>query len=419
MNRWFRLASAAVAMIMIANLQYAWTLFVKPMLGAHADQHWKLSDVQWAFSIFIACQTWFMPASGWLIDRVGPRQFMTLGGLLCGAGWALLSQAGSLPALYAFYAATGVGAALVYCGSMGVALKWFPDKRGLAAGITAAAFGSGTALFIPAIAHLLRSDGYKTTFIYTGIVQGFLIVCAAQFLRSPQPGEVTAVASAHPKLRASGRGEDFTPAEMLRTGHFYILYVAMFIMGVGGLMVTAQLAKLADTFKITAAALTLAASMNPIANGCSRLFWGWVSDHMGRERTMVVAFLIQAAALVSVPILAPGSDTYFVLCLMLVYFSWGEVYSLFPSLSADIFGSRNASANYGFLYSTKGVAAIVGGGLAAMLFEKTGSWNGVFYGSAVLALCSALIAAALIKMPRPRVADTTAAAPARQPAAAQ
>ena len=158
----------------------------------------------------------------------------------------------------------------------------------------------------------------------------------------------------------------------------------MFVMGVGGLMVTANLAKLADTFKITAAALIFAASMNPIANGASRLSWGWVSDHIGRERTMVIAFLIQSASLVSVPLLAPGSDTAFIVCLAVVYFSWGEIYSLFPSLTADLFGSRNASANYGFLYSTKGAAAIVGGYLAPMLFEKTGSWSVVFYGGAIM-----------------------------------
>jgi OFA family oxalate/formate antiporter-like MFS transporter len=398
-NRWFRLASAAVAMIMIANFQYAWTLFVKPIIGAHAEQHWKLSDVGLAFSIFIVCQTWLMPASGWLIDKIGPRLMMTLGGILCGGGWAMMSQADSLPALYSFYAAAGVGAALVYCGSMGVALKWFPDKRGLAAGITAAAFGSGTALFIPLIAHLLKSDGYKTTFIYTGVAQGFLIMCAAQFLRSPKPSEVAA-APAKAQIRA--RGEDFTPGQMLRTSHFYVLYLMMFVMGVGGLMVTANLAKLADTFKIAAAALIFAASMNPIANGASRLFWGWVSDHLGRERSMVIAFLIQAGALLSVPLLAPGSDTYFIVCLAIVYFSWGEIYSLFPSLTADIFGSRNASANYGFLYSTKGAAAIVGGYLAPMLFEKTGSWSVVFYGGAVLALFAAFMAVGLIKMPPPR-----------------
>ena len=399
MNRWFRLASAVVAMIMIANFQYAWTLFVKPMMSAHAGQHWKLSDVQWAFSIFVACQTWFMAPSGWLIDRTGPRLFMMAGGVLCGAGWALLSQVDSLVALYTLYAVTGVGAALVYCGAMGVALKWFPDKRGLAAGITAAAYGAGTALFIPLIASLLKSDGYRTTFMYTGIGQGILIICAAQFLKSPQPGEVP---SAPPKGTVRTRSENFTPGEMLRTSHFYIMYLTMFIMGVGGLMVTAQLAKLADSFKITAAALTFAATMNPIANGASRLFWGWVSDHLGRERTMVIAFLIQAAALVSVPLLAPGSDTYFVLCLALVYFSWGEIYSLFPSMATDLFGMRNASANYGFLYSTKGVAAIVGGGVAALLFEKLGSWNAVFYGSAALAFVSAILAVRVSRMTLPK-----------------
>lgn len=397
MNRWFRLAAAVVAMIMIANLQYAWTLFVKPLIAAH---HWKLSDVQWAFTFFIACQTWFMPVAGWLIDKIGPRKFMTVAGLLCGVGWASLGHANSLSALYGLYAATGVGAALVYCGSMGVALKWFPDKRGLAAGITAAAFGSGTALFIPVIAHILRASDYRAAFLYTGIGQGLLIMCAAQFLRNPAPGEVSyAAGNAKPRVRR--HHEDFSSPQMLRTAHFYVLYLMMLMMGVGGLMVTAQLAPLADSFKVSATVLTVALTMNPIANGVSRLFWGWASDSLGRERTMMVAFLIQSAALLSVPQFAHGSDAGFIVCLALVYFSWGEIYVLFPSVAADLFGPRNASANYGFLYSTKGVASIVGGGLAALLFEKTGSWDVVFYGSAVLALCSAVMAIGLIKMPLP------------------
>ncbi len=268
MNRWFRLASAVVAMIMIANLQYAWTLFVKPLIAAH---HWKLSDVQWAFTFFIACQTWFMPCAGWLIDRMGPRKFMTVAGLLCGVGWAALGMANSLTALYALYAAAGIGASLVYCGSMGVALKWFPDKRGLAAGLTAAAFGSGTALFIPVIANILRSSDYRTAFLYTGVGQGLLIVCAAQFLRSPMPGEV-ASATLAPKPRVRSQREDFTPTQMMRTPQFYVLYLMMLMMGVGGLMVTAQLGPLADSFKISATVLTLAATMNPIANGGTT--WG-------------------------------------------------------------------------------------------------------------------------------------------------
>src|SRR5437879_1707961 len=338
-------------MIMIANLQYAWTLFVKPLIAAH---HWKLSDVQWAFTFFIACQTWFMPCAGWLIDRAGPRKFMTVAGLLCGGGWAALGLATSLPELYTLYATAGVGASLVYCGSMGVALKWFPDRRGLAAGVTAAAFGSGTAIFVPIIAHVLRASDYRSAFLYTGVGQGLLIMCAAQFLRNPVHGEA-AFGAVAAKARVRRHNEDFTPAQMLRTSHFYVLYAMMLMMGIGGLLVTAQLAPLADSFKVSATALTLALAMNPIANGVSRLSWGWVSDHLGRERTMLVAFLIQSATLLSVPLLGRGSDTSFIVCMALVYFTWGEVYVLFPSASADFFGSRNASANYGFLYSTKGV----------------------------------------------------------------
>ncbi len=398
MSRWFRLAAVVVAMIMIGNLQYSWTLFVKPLIAAH---HWKLSDVQWAFTFFIACQTWFMPCAGWLIDRAGPRKFMTVAGLLCGGGWAALGQATSLPSLYTLYAAAGVGASLVYCGSMGVALKWFPDRRGLAAGVTAAACGSGTAIFVPIIAHVLRASDYRSAFLYTGVGQGLLIMCAAQFLRNPVHGETKSGTGAA-KARIRSHNEDFTPAQMLRTSHFYVFYLMMLMMGIGGLLVTAQLAPLADSFKVSATALTLALAMNPIANGVSRVFWGSVSDHIGRERTMIVAFLIQSVALLSVPRFGRGSDTAFIVCMALVYFSWGEVYVLFPSAVADLFGSRNASANYGFLYSTKGIASIVGGGLAALLFEKIGSWDGIFYGGAVLALCSTLMAIGLIKMPLPR-----------------
>ena len=411
MSRWFRLASAVVAMIMIGNLQYSWTLFVKPVIAAH---HWKLSDVQWAFTFFIACQTWFMPCAGWLIDRIGPRKFMTVAGFLCGGGWVALGHATTLPELYAFYAAAGVGASLVYCGSMSVALKWFPDKRGLAAGVTAAAFGSGTAIFVPIIAHILRVSDYRTAFLYTGVGQGLLIMCAAQLLRNPAPGEA-ASATLAAKTRVRRQHEDFTPPEMLRTPHFYVLYVMMLMMGIGGLLVTAQLAPLADSFKVSATALTVALAMNPIANGVSRLSWGWVSDHLGRERTMLVAFLIQSVTLLSVPLLGRGSDTSFIVCMALVYFSWGEVYVLFPSAAADLFGSRNASANYGFLYSTKGVASIVGGGLAALLFEKTGSWDVVFYGGAALALCSTLMSVGLIKMPLPRKVQAEAPAAAEAP----
>jgi MFS transporter, OFA family, oxalate/formate antiporter len=283
-----------------------------------------------------------------------------------------------------------------------VALKWFPDRRGLASGIIAAGFGSGAALFIPFIAHIIRVEDYRAAFLYTGIVVGVLILFAAQFMRNPKPGSVPAAARAAAKgTTVRSQREDFNSFEMLRTPQFYVLFLMMLMMGVGGLMVTAQVAPVADSLKVGAAALTVALSLNPVANGAGRVFWGWISDHLGRERTMSVAFFLQALALMSVLTLGRLSGTWFVVCLALVFFTWGEVYVLFPSAAADFFGVRNVSSNYSFLYCTKGIASIVGGGLAALLFEKTGSWNAVFYGSAALALCSAVMAFGLRVMPLP------------------
>jgi OFA family oxalate/formate antiporter-like MFS transporter len=395
MNRWIRLSAAVVAMMMIANLQYAWTLFVKPLIAA---THWKLSDVQWGFTLFIAFETWMMPCSGWMIDRVGPRLFLTFAGLICGASWAALGHAETLTQLYAFYSLAGFGAALVYCGSMGMALKWFPDKRGLAAGMISAGFGSGAALFVPIIAYIIRVSDYRTAFLYTGIGQGLLIVIAGQFLQNPEkPAEVPATKRA----TVRSHGEDFTSREMLMTPQFYVLFGMAVAMGIGGLMVTAQVAPMASTFKISATALTIALTLNPLANGASRVSWGWVSDHLGRERTMFIAFLLQSIFLLSVITVGRFSDLGFIITLALVYFTWGEVYSLFPSVCADFFGARHASSNYSFIYSAKGVASIVGGGLAALLFEKTGSWDYGFYFCAGLALIAAFTALGLRKMPLP------------------
>jgi OFA family oxalate/formate antiporter-like MFS transporter len=304
---------------------------------------------------------------------------------------------------------------MVYCGSIGVALKWFPDKRGLAAGVIAAGFGSGASLFIPIMAYVIQVQDYKAAFLYTGIAQGLLIVCAAQFLGNPAGAAQAPITAKAPAGRVNVRshGQQFTSPEMLATPHFYILYIAMLMMGVGGLMVTANASVVGKSLNIGAAAITTALALNPIANGGGRVFWGWVSDQLGRERTMVVAFLIQAASLVSVLTLGSRSGPWFIVCLALVYFTWGEVYVLFPSATADFFGARNASSNYSFMYSSKGVASIVGGGLAAVLFEKTGSWYTVFYGSAVLALISAAIALGLKAMPLPskRLVDVPSAAP--------
>src|SRR5689334_9712451 len=398
-------------MIMIANLQYSWTLFVGPL---QTSTGWKLSDIQFAFTLFILFQTWIQPLDGWLIDRLGPRWFISAAGILCGLGWAGMGYAKSLPMLYMLYCAAGIGAAFVYSGSIGSALKWFKEKRGLAAGIMAAGFGGGTSLFIPFIQRMLREDGYQTTFLVTGIFQGVMIAIVAQFLRHPPS---PAAAAARPAAAAQQIGrKQFTTLEVLKTPHFYAMYVMFILMATGGLLVTANAGPIAKTWGLSAGALTLATTLNPMANGASRVFWGWASDRIGREMAMIIAFVLQAISLALVVVLGSTSTFWFTTTLVLVYFTWGEIYSLFPSASADYFGTTHATSNYAVLYTAKGVATAIGAlGLGAFLYERTGSWATGFYISAVMALIAAAMAIAL--RGRTRTAETgvpvRATAPAR------
>jgi OFA family oxalate/formate antiporter-like MFS transporter len=387
-NRWFQLCASLVAMIMIANLQYAWTLFVQPLQGATG---WKLSDIQFAFTLFILCQTWVQPLDGWLIDRLGPRGFISMAGILCGLGWAGMGYATSLPMLYALYCLAGTGAAFVYSGSIGSALKWFKDRRGLASGIMAAGFGGGTALFIPFISSMLASSGHRATFVATGVFQGLVILIVAQVLRHPAPEAASAKPVAGAVTQQLGKRQ-FTTLEVLRTPQFYALYVAFVLMSTGGLLVTANAGPIARSWGLSAAALTLAATLSPLANGASRIFWGAVSDRLGRENTMVVAFTLQAFFRYLVVAIGQQSAALFAFTLVMVYFTWGEIYSLFPATSGDYFGTRHATSNYAVLYTAKGTASIMGGWVAAMLYERSGSWAVGFYGSAVMALVAAGIA---------------------------
>jgi OFA family oxalate/formate antiporter-like MFS transporter len=399
MNRWGRLIAAVIAMTMIANLQYAWTLFVRPIMGATG---WKLSQVQLGFTLFIIFETWMMPLSGWFMDKFGPRLFTTVAGVLCGVGWAGMGRATTLMQLYVLYSIAGCGAALVYCGATTVGLKWFPDKLGFASGLIAAGFGSGALMFVPIMAYVIRVQNYRAAFLYTGIAEGLVVFCAAQFLINPDPNDPQ-IAGKKGKSRFKLRSgaEQFTSLEMLRTPQFYVLYAIMLLMGVGGLMATAQAASVAETLGIGRAALTAAVTINLVANGGGRIFWGWVSDHIGRERTMIIAFMLQGFVLLSVLRVGRGSPIGFIVCLALVFFTYGEIYAIFPASSADFFGGRNASSNYSLIYSSKGVASILAGWLAARMFETTGTWTVVFYGSSALAFLAALIACGLIAMPVP------------------
>ncbi|HEY1525191.1 MAG TPA: oxalate/formate MFS antiporter [Candidatus Angelobacter sp.] len=401
-KRWIQFGSAVIAMIMIANLQYAWTLFVKPLQDAHKD--WTLKAIQWGFTLFIFLETWITPVEGWLIDRLGPRIFLTLGGLLVGIGWTGMGFAQTLTQLYILYGTAGVGAAFIYSGSIATALKWFPDKRGTVSGFITAGFGAGSALFIPVIARILVHSNYKTAFLYSGIAQGLLIIVAAQVLHNPGPDfQISPAAKKPVSARIRRNPQEFNSAQMLATPQFWVLYVAFVLTSVGGLMITAQASPFGKSVAIPAAAIVAALSWSRLANGGGRIFWGWFSDFVGREMAMFIPFVLQALCLVAMLKLGRTSGDMFILTMVMVFFTWGSMFALFPAIIGDYYGPKCATSNYGFLYTAKGVASIGGGGIAAALFEKFGNWNAPFYITAGLTLISALLVLVLRFMPLPRL----------------
>ena len=404
-NRWFQLTIGVIAMICVANLQYGWTLFVNPIKDHFG---WSTAAIQVAFTTFIFVETWLVPVEGWLVDRFGPSRITALGGVLVFLSWAIYAVAGSLWLFYIGAAIGGIGAGIVYGTTVGQALKWFPDKRGLTAGLTAAGFGAGSALTIVPIANMIKAQGFQYTFMFFAIAQGVLVVLIGFLLRAPRPGEVTAVSTT---IKQTSR--DVRPQEVLRTPIFYAMYIAMLCVAVGGVMATAQIAPIARDYivdevpvtllLITLPALQWALVLDRILNGLARPTFGWISDRIGRENTMLIAFGSQAIIIFAF-IKFASNPIAFVLMSALLFFTYGEIFSLFPSLSADVFGRKYATANYGFLYTSKGTAALLVP-YANIVKDVSGSWVPVFQLAAILNICAALIAYFVIKPMRLRRAE--------------
>src|SRR6202140_1635774 len=381
--RWMQLLMGIVCMAMIANLQYGWTLFVNPI----ADKYgWTKAAIQVAFTIFVLTETWLVPIEGYLVDRFGPRPVVMIGGLFCGVGWVLNSFADSLVTLYIAAAISGIGAGAVYGTCVGNALKWFSDRRGLAAGAPAAGFGAGSALTILPITAIIKSSGYESAFLYFGIGQGLIVVLMSLFLTDPRHVKSAALRqkAAQGSTHVQQTRRDYRPMEVLRRPVFWVMYVMFVLVAAGGLMATAQLAPIAKDFMIMDVpvsligiplpALTFALSIDRILNGITRPFFGWVSDNIGRENTMGIAFILEGIAIYLM--LQYRTDPFLLVVLSgLVFFAWGEIFSLFPSTLTDTFGTEFATTNYGFLYMAQGIGSILCAPGAAMIYEGTGSWK--------------------------------------------
>ena len=405
-QRWLQLGLGLLVMLAISSPQYTWTLFTRPLQAATGA---SLPAVQVAFTLVIILQTWFSPLQGWLIDRFGPRLLITLGAALSGLGWVLTSFTDTLIGLYLTYGLfCGLGTGLVYVGVVGLMVRWFPDRRGFATGIVAAGYGMGAMITTFPINSMIRDSGYRQTLLTFGIILGVVGVLASLFLHRPQPGDVPSA----PATDVASRGVG--PNDMLKTPVFWLMFVMMTMMSTGGLMVTSNFASfardfgVADALVLGAAALPLALTFDRITNGLTRPLFGWVSDTIGRENTMGVAFGMEACA-IALLVVFRQNPALFVFLSGVVFFGWGEIFSLFPSTLTDTFGTRYATTNYGFLYVSQGIGAIFGGPLAALLRDATGGWVPVFVLVILLDVSTALLALFVLKPMRLKYTKTMVA----------
>jgi len=374
-TRWIQLGLGLVAMMAISSPQYVWTLFVKPFQNATGAD---LPAIQITFSLLIVLQTWLSPLQGWLVERFGSRLLITVGCVLSGLGWVTSAQIHSIWGLYLTYGLLcGVGTGIVYVGIVGLMVRWFPDRRGFATGVVAAGYGFGAILTTFPIDSMIKSSGYQPTLLTFGLILGAVGALAALGLREPATGEVEAI------IPVAGGAPDVPPLAMLKTPVFWLMFVMMTMMSTGGVMVISQFAGfsksvgVAGTLVLGLAALPFALTFDRITNGLTRPFFGWVSDRIGRETTMLIAFLLEAAAIFLL-LQFRDNAALFVLLSGVVFFGWGEIFSLFPSTLTDTFGTRHATTNYGFLYMAQGIGSVLGGPVAAMIYVAGGSWLPVF-----------------------------------------
>ncbi|MGO4281347.1 oxalate/formate MFS antiporter [Cupriavidus sp. RAF20_2] len=395
-TRWIQLAFGVVCMVATANIQYAWTLFVPEIQQTYG---WPRAQIQVAFTLFVLVQTWLAPIEGYFIDKFGPRLMVAFGALFIGAAWIINSQATTLAGFYFGAAVGGIGVGSIYATCINNALKWFPDRRGLAVGLTAGGYGAGSAATILPIAAMIETSGFQDTFFFFGVLQGSIAFVAAWFLRSPRSQETRA----SNKLAQATR--DYTLKEAMSTRLFWLMFIMFILVVTGGMMAVAQLGVIAKDlgvkdFKVdlhffVMAALPLALMLDRIMNGISRPMFGWISDHIGREKTMVIAFTLEGIGIIALGYF--GSNPYaFLILSAVVFLAWGEVYSLFSALAGDAFGTKHIGKIYGVLYTAKGIGALFVP-IGNLMMEATGTWSTVLYTVAGMDLTAAFLAIVVLR----------------------
>jgi oxalate/formate antiporter len=403
--RWFQLVLGTIAMMGVSSPQYVWTLFTGPLNQAMGT---TLAEIQVTFSLLIVVSTFFSPFLAFMVDRFGPRLLFSIGALMSGGSWILSAYATDIWTIYFTYGIVGgVGLGIIGVGVVGLMVRWFPDRRGLAVGIVQAGFGFGPVFTSFPIDSMIKASGYQHTLIVWGFIQGIIGLLVAQGLRRP-PEDYYPVGFSQETIKIEMQSKrSYSPKEMLRNPIYYLLFLMMAMMSTSGLMIVSNVGPIANEYKVAQvlilgmAALPLSLTISRFTNGLTRPFFGWVSDQIGREYTMALAFSLEAVAIL-VLFAFLDNPVMFVLLTGLVFFGWGEIFSLFPSTLTDTFGPKFATTNYGFLYIAQGIGSILGGPAAAFLKQMTGGWMAVFVAVVCLDALTALLALTALRTLRRR-----------------
>ncbi len=371
---------AVMLMCMISGVQYSWTLYARPMRDALGV---SLAAVQVSFTLSQVIQSVSQPGGGYFVDRLGPKLPAIVGGILVGGGWFAMGFATNIPMLYVLYTISGAGVGVIYGIAINTANRWFPDRRGMASGFTAAGYGLGVLPFLPLITTVIKDPdwGVYGALKITGIIMGAFIVLIAFFIRFP--------GGAKPK-KPEPTERDFRTGEMLKTKHFWLCWISFFSVNFGFLFLVANSAPFGRSMGIVAGTMAVCVMMQNLFNGGCRPFWGAVSDKIGRYKTLSIMFGVNAVAMFLFGHVAPMGVVFFIIMLAVAFFTAGGSYALFPAINQDLFGTAFSAQNYGCFWAAKACASIFGGGVGAAVATQLG-WTVAFSISGAMSTLSFIL----------------------------
>jgi OFA family oxalate/formate antiporter-like MFS transporter len=388
-NRWLIVVGAVLIQLCLGGI-YIWSVFRKPLEKAVSEGGLGLtpSEATLPFSLVLIFFALATILGGKWQDKVGPRLVASVGGILLGAGLLISAFGKSLPALVIGYGIIGgIGIGFTYVCPVATGIKWFPDKRGLITGLSVAGFGAGALILAPVATALIQSVGIFTTFMTLGIIFLVVVVAASMLLRNPPEGWTCPGWTPPPK--AAMTKEQFSTGEMLRTPQFYSIWIMYFFGCLAGLMIIGQTSPIGQELAgYSATTAALAVMLLSIFNGAGRIFWGRVSDGLGRTKTLFVMFTLCGVAMLLYNIIAVFPPYYWI-GVAIVGACFGGYLALFPAVTADFFGTKNIGANYGFVFMAYGVGGLLGPQFAARVLEATGGYWLAFVVTGVLCLIAA------------------------------